>query len=222
MRHLRLIIILLVILSSVARVSADCMVKGHFNSDRAMLNLIEDRLFVAEGRIGDPEFSYFEISIGDSSVVDKAQYIWSNGEKVSFVLQFVENTAIFAVEDEPVVYRDVQGDYTDIFIRTEASAEDSRIDIENLYFNGKSLKSGVSAIGSKRNVDILWLRCDGGTFALSGTSRMSWSGEQPEGSQLSFQVVVATTNQDVMPEFMFLGMGIAVAGIVAILHLRRN
>lgn len=80
MRHLRLIIILLVILSSVARVSADCMVKGHFNSDRAMLNLIEDRLFVAEGRIGDPEFSYFEISIGDSSVVDKAQYIWSNGE----------------------------------------------------------------------------------------------------------------------------------------------
>ena len=105
-------------------------------------------------------------------------------EKLSFVLQFVENTAIFAVEDEPVVYRDVQGDYTDIFIRTEASAEDSRIDIENLYFNGKSLKNGVSAIGSKRNVDILWLRCDEGTFALSGTSRMSWSGEQPEGSSI--------------------------------------
>jgi len=224
MRHLRLVIItLLVILALTTRVSADCVVKGHLSSDEVMYNLIDEKLFIAEGRVGDSGGSSdFEISIGNSLIVDKTQYSWLNGDKVSFVLQFVDNTAIFAVEDEPVVYKNVRGDYTDIFIRTEASKKDSRVEVYNLFFNGKPLKNEIMAIGDTRNVDILWLRCDGETFALSGTSEMFWD-EKPEDDQLSFQIIVATANHDAMPAFMSLGMGIVVACIIAIvIHFRKN
>lgn len=71
---------------------------------------------MAEGRIEDLDSRVtFEIDIGaeTSAPSDTAQYSWKNGEEVPFVLQFVDNTAIFAVDGEPVVYKNIQGKYTD-------------------------------------------------------------------------------------------------------------
>ena len=176
--------------------SAFSLTVKHLSTDTALLALISDTLFVAEGRIGDlGGAATFELDLGQSTSAPNtmAQYGWVNGQVEPFTLTYDSGTKLvtFVLGGRTLTYTPPFPMFGDIFVRTRAVDSGREIVVQSLVLNGQSVGDVSHAVGD--GLDILWI--SGGSlangFTLTGTATLSWTGAPPTQSRLAFQIKVA-------------------------------
>ncbi len=185
----------LIILISVFSASGTWITQ-HLSSDSALVALLTDTLFIAEGRIGDLGGSQtFELDIGPHTAnpAQTAQYDWPNGVAVPFTVSYDEvmKEASFAMGGTTLVYSPIPG-FEEIFVRTRAVDENTSVVVDELILEGEAV-GDISSASGPDGLDILWIRgatlSDG--FVFTGQATLSWSGTPPTQSRLAFQIKVA-------------------------------
>ena len=168
----------------------------HLATDAALLELISDTIFVAEGRIGDlGGAATFELDLGQSTAAPytTAQYPWVSGAVEPFTLTYDCGTGLvtFVLGGKTLTYVTPFPMFGDIFIRTRAVDADRSVIVQNLVLDGENVGDVSSAVGP--GLDILWI--SGGVlsdgFTLTGAATLSWVGAPPTQSRLAFQIKVA-------------------------------
>ncbi|BAZ37963.1 hypothetical protein NIES4101_38920 [Calothrix sp. NIES-4101] len=177
-------------------------------------------VFVAQSRIGNNATNGTqEIDLlnpkNNLLPVDQKQRVWGNGEAVDFILEYTGSLVKYTVGNQVISSTIFSSPVTDIFLRTRA-ANNSKMELTNLFLNGQSLGNLVSNGVGNSDIDYLQIGKLPQSFTLTGTSIMSWTGTRPNNSALAYQIKVGTTPQAV-PEpttlaALFLAGGMVVFG----------
>lgn len=215
--------------------NANAVSISHLPTDIDLLNTLNSKAFVAEGRIGDfGGNATFELDLGadTSAPSTSANYAWPNSTAVSFLIEYTAATGdvIFKVPDsilgQTLSYTSTPpSPINSIFIRTRAVNPGSSITIDNLSLtdvNGNDMGVGSASSqtsGDSGGLDILWISSTllDYDWTLSGTSTMSWTGSAPTNSRLAYQIKVGNatlTGGESFPipepsSFILLGIGCA-------------
>lgn len=185
---------LLILVAGATIAPAEALTTSHFSSDKELLAIFSETMFVAEGRIGDGIVpGTFELEMGEEPSMPEVagHFEWPNGTPVSFTLTYDALTSeiAFTAGDSTLYLAPRLLDYPDMFVRAGADLEDSQIIVEDLVLDGEVVGDVAYAAGID-DVDIMWIAgatlYDG--FTLTGTVTMSWTGTQPAMSELLFQV----------------------------------
>ena len=178
---------------------------GPVESDEVMNGIITDVIFEGEGRIGDQEgTAAAELALGQdvTTATKTAQFAWPNGVSVPVTLSFDGQTARLDAGEggriisfkSPVVPLPVEPE--NIFVRAQSTIEGAAIAVEGLSLNGEAIAENVVASGIE-GVGILRIQAseleEG--FVLTGSARFQWTGVQPTGSELSFQLKAVAVAQ---------------------------
>ena len=190
------------------------LTKEQFNA----LNFTE--VFVAEGRIGnaatngDREFGINKLN-GDP--VDEGQYAWESNQPVNFTLTYDGTKVTYTVAGIDLT-ANFSGLADTIYLRTrrDTKTSNSNIQVDMLQLNGMDLVlEGTSdpAISTPSNSgtddeDYLLIENISQPFTLTGRANLSWTGTQPTGSNLAYQIKVGTS-EPVPEPLTILGSGLA-------------
>lgn len=175
--------------------SAPALTVSHLTTDAQMLALLNDTLFVSEGRIGDRGgAATFEVDLGGDTgaPATTAQYNWQSGVPVNWSLTFnsATNLCTFVLDTVVLQYTTPLSGFTDLFVRTRAVNLNTEIVVDNLVLDGVGAGDASSANGNTSGLDILWI--SGGTlsdgYTLTGRVTMTWTGTAPTQSRLAFQI----------------------------------
>jgi hypothetical protein len=177
---------------------------SHITSDTDLNNMLLDKAFVAEGRIGDRGgVATFEVDVGEdtSAPADTAQFNWQNCTAYPFLLNYTApNNVSFTVNGSVIVsWNGVnQSAVSDIFIRTRATKNNSHITVDELILDGSPIADQSFANGSGSGLDILWIQEDNlqNGFVLTGNITMCWGDPLPTQSNLAMQIKVGLTEDE--------------------------
>ncbi|HAG83097.1 MAG TPA: PEP-CTERM sorting domain-containing protein [Cyanobacteria bacterium UBA12227] len=165
-------------------------------------------LFVAEGRMGNNQLNGdWELGIWDArtnpfTIVDQDNFVWASGKTEDFTLEYTGSTVNYTVGGVLLSSNAFGSSVNDIYIRTRET-ETSNIRIDSLFFEGEDLGTGaISEPGDldSDRVDYLRISDISKPFTLTGKVTMSWTGTQPRGSNLAYQIKVGPTNNRDVPE----------------------
>ena len=169
----------------------------HLPSDRDLTLIRDVQVFEAAGRIGTPTTHELalERDVNLESEFEKDQE-WTSGERVPFTLTYnrASRQVTFQVGKNKTTMTfnpDGKRRIQNLFIRTWAKKEGTKVSVKNLAIDGKDLKEASTASGIN-GLDILHIS---GTslmegFTLTGDVTMSWpEGERPDFNELSFQII---------------------------------
>jgi len=170
------------------------------------LNFTE--VFVAEGRIGRSGTSGdWELGIlnpNNNSLPDQQeQFAWEKGTTYDFTLNYDGSEVNYSVGGMTLTSEAFSDSINTIYVRTqETDSSEVRINIDSL--NAFSAPSDADS----DNVDYLLVEDISAPFTLTGTVISSWTGTQPTGSHLAYQIKVG--NSEPVPEpLTILGSGVA-------------
>lgn len=162
--------------------------------------------------------------------LDQDEFGWQKGAAVDFSLVFDGSALTYTVGGKVLSTEQVADNYSELFIRTSARSEGSRIQLQNLSFTN-GLSAALPGLGSAcvGGVDCGFFDAEyfhitdiAGAFTLTGQSIMDWSDSaKPTQSRLAYQVklVAGDPGSADVPEP---GMAIALAGLGLGLLSRRR
>ena len=195
-------------------------------------NSAKDTAFVAESRFGDRgEAAEKEFKIFDhqkNGALDETHFNWENGVSYDFSLKHTDLGWVYQLFDAGTqnvlasVTEEFTGAFSDIFIRTRAGQGMSMV-VDNLFLDGVAVgdDSAVENVQGDFGVDYLRISDVSESFKLTGTSTMSWTGEQDRlKSALAYQIKVVNLEdaQSVPEPTLLIGLGASLLGFV---RLRR-
>ena len=203
MRRLTTCLTTVLVLGALATVAgrAQALTVTHLATDAQMLALLNDTLFVSEGRIGDRGgAATFEVDLGGDTgaPATTGQYNWQSGVPVNWSLSFNSGTNLctFVLDTVVLQYVTPLSGFTDLFVRTRAVNANSQIVVDNMVLDGVGVGDASSANGNTSGLDILWI--SGGTlsdgYTLTGRVTMTWTGTAPTQSRLAFQIKTGLVN----------------------------
>lgn len=177
---------------------------AHFWDDETLVALLEEPLFVAEGRAGNlASNGTHELDLGPSTShpADQAHYVWPNGVPTAFTLTYdpVAQLATFELGGNVLTYDTGYGVVSDLFIRTRSTHDNTSILVDGLVLNGTAI-DGTSMSDGDPDREILWISSsdinDG--FTLAGQATMAWTDEYtPKNSHLAFQISAGAASQPI-------------------------
>jgi hypothetical protein len=157
--------------------------------------------FVARGQIGNRIFfSPHEIDLLDAGKdfepTGVIQHEWQNSTPVAFRLDYKNSEVVYTIAGKTLSSKRFKGNATDIFFRTQSVAN-SRMQLSDLNVTdgqGNLLVGDLASSGAD-DIDYLQLSQIRGDFSLMGKVTLSWTGQPPLLSPLSYQLHVGTTPQ---------------------------
>ncbi len=185
-------------------------------SDAELVGLLNNELFVAEGRTGNnaPNGDW-ELGITTNNpytVHDQAQRSWTAGEFVSFSLEYNSSTGnVSYIFGDEVLSWNVAGNVGNIYIRTRAT--EGEVVLRGLSLNGFDLGAVVGAGGDAGSLDILGISGAGSSFSLIGEAMIDPNGGR--GSNPAFQIKVDTAPMPIIPTPTAAGLGLLGLGGLA-------
>jgi hypothetical protein len=196
MRTITAIVFIAVILVLFNSFSASAeIVISHLNSDAAMLAVLKNVAFIAEGRIGDlGGAATFELDLGPDTGNPSSteQYGWQSGVAEPFTLSYDHGTGVvtFTLGGKTLTYNPGMS-FREIFVRTRAVNDLTSVQVCDLVLNGVNV-GDISSTTGPDGLDILaisGIEIYNG-FTLTGTAVLSWEGQAPTLSRLAFQIKV--------------------------------
>lgn len=165
-------------------------------------------IFVAEGRIGNNGSSGdWELGIlnpNNNLLPDQsAQFVWGNSTVYDFTLEYTGSTVNYNVGGTLLSSTVFNEPIDTIYVRTQETAN------SNLQLNIDSLNTfSAPSDNDSDDVDYVLVEDISAPFTLMGTVSFDWTGTQPNGSHLAYQIKVGTS--DPVPEpLTILGSGVA-------------
>lgn len=165
-------------------------------------------VFVAEGRIGNNGTSGdWELGIlnpNNNLLPDQTnQFVWGNGTVYDFTLEYTGSAVNYNVGGTLLSSTVFNEPIDTIYIRTKETAN------SNLQLNIDSLNT-FSAPGDNDSDDVDYVLVEDifAPFTLMGTVSFDWTGTQPNGSNLAYQIKVGTSEPTPEP-LTILGSGLA-------------
>ncbi|TVQ61579.1 MAG: hypothetical protein EA378_07420 [Phycisphaerales bacterium] len=185
-------------------------------SDPELAGLLQNELFVAEGRTGNNAPSGdWELGITTNNpytVRDQAQRSWTAGEFVAFSLTYDSSTGdVSYVFGDEVLSWNVVGNVGNIYLR--ARATEGEVMLRGLNLNGFDLSAVVGAGGDAGSLDILGISGAGSRFSLIGEAMIDPDGGR--GSNPAFQIKVDTAPMPIIPTPTAAGLGLLGLGGLA-------
>jgi len=172
------------------------------DDDEVMDSLIVDEIIRAEGSIGDQDgTSLAELTLVQdlAGPARTAQFAYPSNVVVPFVFSFDGRAAKIDVggggrtlRTESLIFPLTVAP-ENLFVRAGAEVASSSVRVNGLVLDGQPIAEAVVADAAEDGVVILRIEAsdlDDG-FNLAGNVTMSWTGEQPSGSELSVQLRAA-------------------------------
>jgi hypothetical protein len=172
---------------------------SHLATDAEMLAVLNNIVFVAEGRIGDQGgAATFELDLGQDTgapVVQK-QHTWPNGIAEPFTLSYDAGANLVTFDIGGKFLQYTPGPNFDlIVVRTRATQDLTSCVVGNMVLDGMPVGDQSSASGpDPGGLDNLLI--EGGEledgFILTGDATLTWGGDRPRNSHLAFQIKVGS------------------------------
>lgn len=125
---------------------------------------------------------------GVGSPVATLNHTWANGVPTNFPIVYDGVSSLtFSLGGSAISHSTVSGGFTDIFVRVR-SVSGSTVSVSDLDLSGFNI-GALSVAGA--GVDYLRVSNNGtafGAFTITGKQTMSWTGQQPGGSQIAAQL----------------------------------
>lgn len=160
---------------------------------------------VGESRIGDVGAGEFELQIlnDEDDPVEKAQFVWDNGEFYEFELNIEGGDITYTVGETTLLEENVVDSFNVLFIRAFAEMNrfpGSSVDLRNITVDGVAYEP---SFGTEAGDMVEYLRVsdlgEDATLNVTGEAAFSWSGERPRRSELAYQFKVGEEEGDGAP-----------------------
>ena len=159
-------------------------------SEAELKALMSQPTFVAGGQFGSLVLE------NEAQANFSIDFVWQTGEKQPFSLSY-DGLLVKYTVGETTLETQSEGFFQDIFIYTKATADLSRVLLNNLVLTDSSTTlsiSGIAASSPNNEVNIFWIRDIQESFTLRGNAMLSWLSQPQNPNNLAYQIQVGNAN----------------------------
>jgi hypothetical protein len=166
----------------------------YFSNDGVLSLVLDEAYFTAEGRIGDRGgVALHELSLGHDtgSPAMTADFDWQSDASVPFTLTYDQGSGLvtFDLGGNVLTYTTPYTGFDALFIRTFALPPLTFVGVYDLVLDGYDVP-GASVETGPEGLTIMQIYGNPvrNGFVLTGSAKLRWTGAEPTGDELAFQI----------------------------------